>query len=742
MQVGFRSFHGLRALPPSAPPALAALACRFTLAALVLAGAAASVGAQDAPVEPGSDAPRTRLPEVTVTATRAEQEVFEVPYTAQTLDAEFLGGVKLARTVPEALAETPGVAVQKTSRGQGSPFLRGFTGFRTLFLIDGIRLNNSVFREGPNQYWGTIDPLTIERLEVVKGSGSVLYGSDAVGGTVNAITRERMPVEEGFVWERRLWVRAASADRSLSERAELAGNFDGRLGFLAGAAARDFGDLRAGNHLGRLPNTDYRERDGDLKLTWRFAPHHRLVAAYQEFRMDDAPRTHRTDRSDLWHGTSRGTDAKLDFDQRRRLAYLQWHWGGEGDRAGPFDHVLASVSWQRQEEEQFQIAANRRRTFQGFEVDTPAAFAQVRRTIAGLELTAGGEYYHDEVSSFRKDPDEPNVLKRIRPRGPVADDTEYDLAGGFLQARLPLGKSLEITAAGRYSYAAIDARTVDPDPLAAPVIGPIEDDFSNVSGGVRVLVRPIEDHLHLYAGVSQAFRAPNVSDATSFDIAGSGDLETPSPGLEPEEYVTVEVGAKVRALGGRLETGLSYFFTDIDGMLVRTPTGVRIGNLTEVVRANVGDGWMKGVEFEARWQATDQVALFGNFAWTEGEVDQFGNPPDATLRRLPLSKVPPATGLLGVRYEPLAGRWWVEALAQFAGEQDQLAPGDERDTQRIPPGGSPGYTVYTLRGGYRVSEGLSATLALENLTDKDYRVHGSGLNESGFNAIASVDWRF
>ncbi len=87
--------------------------------------------------------------------------------------------------------EVPGVIVQKTGHGQGSPFLRGFTGFRTLLLIDGIRLNNSVFRDGPNQYWNTVDPFTIGQLEIIKGPSSVLFGSDAIGGTVNVVTRSR-----------------------------------------------------------------------------------------------------------------------------------------------------------------------------------------------------------------------------------------------------------------------------------------------------------------------------------------------------------------------------------------------------------------------------------------------------------------------------------------------------------------------------------------------------------------------
>ncbi len=126
--------------------------------------------------------------EIIVTATASERSAHDVPYTVEVFSATELRQRRLARTLPEALAEVPGVMLQKTAHGQGSPYVRGFTGFRNLFLIDGVRLNNSVFRDGPNQYWATVDPLGLERLEVVKGPVSSLYGSDAVGGTVNAIT--------------------------------------------------------------------------------------------------------------------------------------------------------------------------------------------------------------------------------------------------------------------------------------------------------------------------------------------------------------------------------------------------------------------------------------------------------------------------------------------------------------------------------------------------------------------------
>ena len=115
----------------------------------------------------GGDAPvATLTDEVVVTATARREAARKLPFVTTVLDAEVLRDQRQVRTLPEALREVPGVMVQKTSHGQGSPFLRGFTGFRTLFLVDGVRLDTSVMREGPTQYWTTVDAWALERIEV------------------------------------------------------------------------------------------------------------------------------------------------------------------------------------------------------------------------------------------------------------------------------------------------------------------------------------------------------------------------------------------------------------------------------------------------------------------------------------------------------------------------------------------------------------------------------------------------
>ncbi|MDB4589798.1 Plug domain-containing protein, partial [Verrucomicrobiales bacterium] len=154
----------------------------YTLPSIVALCVAGLVSAQE------TDAPEIQmLDPVVVTASRIPEDKASTTQSISTVTDEEIVE-KAFRTLPEALALTPGISVQKTTHGHGSPFIRGFTGRQNLYLVDGIRFNNSTFRSGPIQYANTVDALSLDRFELVKSQGSVLYGSDALGGTLNAIT--------------------------------------------------------------------------------------------------------------------------------------------------------------------------------------------------------------------------------------------------------------------------------------------------------------------------------------------------------------------------------------------------------------------------------------------------------------------------------------------------------------------------------------------------------------------------
>lgn len=690
--------------------------------------------------EPQRKTEAVRLEEVVVTATRSEKEVFELPYTAELLDFDYLTHRKQARTIPEALQEMPGVMVQKTGHGQGSPFIRGFTGFRNLLLIDGIRLNNSVFREGPNQYWATVDPLIVERMEIVKGPASVLYGSDAIGGTVNLITREREDYTKDKGINGRGYYRFATAERSHIGRLELEGNLGSKLGFLVGGNLKDYGDVTAGRQTGRLPKTAYDQQNVDFKMNLVY-PNSKLTFAYQYDNINDAWRTHRTIYSKSWRGTTVGTDLELSLDQKRQLMYLQY----EIDKANTFfDKAKFNLSLHSQDEKQFRRRGNSKRTIDGFNVDTLGLWGQFISPTKIGKLTYGWEYYLDFVDSFRKDPDETDVTKRVSPRGSVADNAKYHLFGLYLQDEIEILKDLELTAGMRYSWMKATAGQVGTGPIEAAfaTLPDLSERFNSIVGNARLLYH-INENWNVYGGIAQGFRAPNLSDLTRFDISRSGEQETPSTSVKPEKYITFETGIKTNY--ETLQGSISYFYTMIDGMIVRVPTGNKIGGSSEVTKRNAGDGFVHGVETSGALnlkvigfpQWTGTLA----FSWLNGEVDTF---PTSTpiKKRKPLGFLPPITTILGLKWEHPSQKYWAEGLINIVNDQDRLSPGDQRDTQRIPPGGTPGYTTYTIRGGASLSENAKIFAAIENITDKNYRVFASGQNEPGRNFIMGFDLNF
>jgi len=672
------------------------------------------------------------LDPVVITATRTEKPLFESPFAADVITENDIDKA-LYRTTPEALRDTPGVMVQKTAHGHGSPYIRGFTSFRTLMLIDGIRLNNSVFRPGPNQYWNTIDPNSIERLEVIKGPSSVLYGSDAIGGTVNAITKGPGGYGESVQFGGRGFYRVSSAERSHTFRGELNLTYDDTFGLFSGGTYKQFGDLQAGD--GRKPKTGYSELAGDFKFEYFVNPETRFVFAHQRVDQDDIWRTHKTIFAESFDGTTIGDERRRVLFQNRDLTYLQLH----AEEIGGFvDAARFSVSYHSQEERRNRVRSDGRRDVQGFDADTFGVWGQFESPSPIGLWTYGFEYYRDDVDTFRRDFNANGSLDEIRIQGPVADDANYELVGLYLQNDINVTDSLNLILGGRFNYARADA-----DRVADPGTGQpfsITEDFESVVGSARfVQWLDDEEHWNLFGGVSQGFRAPNLSDLTRFDTARTNEIETPAPGLDPEQYISYEIGTKFRT--DDLLAQASYYYTNINDMIIRTPTGNVIEGDNEVTKRNSGDGFIHGVELQGSWRFHPNFTAFGSFAWLEGTVETF---PDETQVQEdePISRMMPAIGRFGLRWQPPEQNLWLEGLVTISGGQDRLSTRDENDTQRIPPGGTPGYTVLSLRGGWRVNENLRLTGTIDNVTDETYRVHGSGVNEPGVNFILGVQYNF
>jgi hemoglobin/transferrin/lactoferrin receptor protein len=671
----------------------------------------------------------TPIPEIVITATRSEKTAAKVPAAVKTLDKKQMEE-RLVRTFPEALRETPGVSIQKTSNGQGSPFIRGFTGFRNLMLIDGIRFNNSTFREGPNQYWNTIDQYSLNRVEVLPSQGGTLYGSDAIGGTVNAFTKGSgylSEAEGGFFAHGQLDYRRSTAEHSNVEHLETSIGQGQRWGLHLGGTLSEFGDMTDGSGQ-RLRNTGYDQWAFNLRLDISLDDHWAFTAVHQQLRQNDVWRTHDTTSGVSFAGTTIGTNRIRLFDQARSLSYVRL---AGSDLDSLIDSASLTVSFQTAAENQHRVTGPGVTTNQDVDVYTLGVDLQLEGNSPVGKLIYGIDYYHDWLET-----DGANNFA-----GSVADDASYDLLGIFLQDEIDLGERFHLILGGRFTHVRADAgkfQARNPTTGAAAGMGSASDEYQNFSGSVRFLVDlDDQDRYQLYGGVSQAFRAPNMSDLTRDDYSQTGVFEIPSPGLSPETYLTYEIGLKAQA--DTITASLGYFYTQIHDMIIRRT--IVAGPPATVAKANGGDGYMQGLEFAARWQINPQCSVFGHIAWVEGEANQFIGL-TSTTRREPLGKIAPLVGYAGVRWQTKDSRFWTELVGLTYGEAARMNASDQLDTSRIPPNGTPSFLLLTLRGGYKVNENLIITAALENLLNQTYRYHGSGSNEPGFGATLGATMKF
>ena len=674
------------------------------------------------------------LGDMVVVAARREVEVFFTPATVERLGAFDVHQRLAATSFPDALRELTGVQIQKTGPGLASPFLRGLTGFRTVALIDGVRLNHAALRDGPNQYWNTIDALALDRIEVVKGPSSVLWGSDAIGGSIAAFTesldygtRDASPTFGG-----RAYYRFGLADTSHVGRVSFHVGHDDTFAARVGITYRDHGDIDAGGGFSEQPGTGYTADNVDFKLGFKLHEKARIELTVQTVNLNNVPRTHSTVDGVSFHGTTIGSDRRRDFDQERDLVLLTAFLDD-----GPFyDRAELRLGWHRHEEIQDRIRSSGRRDLTGFRIESLIVGSQFEKSTRIGDMVFGAELQVEFVDSFRSRFEPSSGVTTTFVQGPIADNSTYLTLGVFAQNTIDLGAVGELTLGVRFTHVDVEA-----DRVAVPGtsgVSSLEDDFQSIVGSLRLLT-PINDVLNVYAGVGLGFRAPNLSDLTRFDAARSNELEIPAPGLDPEQFLGFELGAKLAT--GRVTAELAGFYTELFDTIIRRPTGTSIDDELVVTKDNVGDGHILGVEFRGAWDFCDDFTAWGNFTWIDGVVDTFPTA-DPVIEREAITRLQPITARGGIVWQPAETGFRAEFAVDVVAGQDRLNTRDRGDTQRIPPGGTPGYTLYHLRFAYDLCEERSVFLNLENLGDKNYRIHGSGSQEPGFNAVLGFDFRF
>ena len=346
-----------------------------------------------------------------VTASRSEQNESTAPYTTSYIGEDFISD-NARRTLPDALQYVPGVLVQKTAHGHGSPFIRGFTGRQNLLLVDGIRVNNSTYRSGPVQYWNTVDPLVIDHIELIKSQGSVLYGSDAAGGTVNAFTKSSRfrneAADQTYLGGSAFYQYRTNGQGSHIGRLETETGVGGKFGILLGLSAKEYGDIED-DAVGLMRGTGYPEQDLDFRLDWAVSPESTITFGHFYVNQDGISRWHRTLDNPGWthgiHTSAPGKWTENTYDQERSLTYLRY--AGENPQANaPIKRWSATVSYQSTDESEFQNRLPDKPATDGgvlrqseIGVETTGIDLVLESPLGPGSLVYGLDFYHDEVDS-------------------------------------------------------------------------------------------------------------------------------------------------------------------------------------------------------------------------------------------------------------------------------------------------------------------------------------------------------
>lgn len=659
----------------------------------------------------------TRLDRVQVTATRAEEDASEVPVAVTVIDLDDILRQN-ALTVADLVHGETGTFVQQTGPGQGNILIRGLKGSEILHLVDGFRLNNAFFRNAPNQFLALVDSLNVERIEIVRGPMSTLYGSDAMGGVVQFLTPE--PRYTGDAWQNDVVLRTrySSADESTHSRAAFQGGREG-FGISGGISYQDVNDLRIGG--GRtLPYTGYTQHSGDFKLLFAPADGHELTLSTQ---YSEQPRTPRYDTLVPGFGQTNPDNAEFLYSpQQRRFAQIRYRYTNPSMLA---DNVDVHFGYQKSVDDRTTRdfgSANR-------EIEENASTLRGLTGVAVKELgtqhhvSYGVDIYEDTVDSFRQRFNINSGVTSARPSR-YPDGSTIDSFAVFVTDDWQINERLDAVGGLRYSRFDISL---------PPVINGIgvdlePDDVSGQLGFAYLL----SEGLHLVGNFGRGFRAPNVFDLGTFGDRPSNRFNIPNPDLKPETVNSIDFGLKYSAGDLDFET-IAYRANYRDKI-----TSVLTGEQTETGRAivqsrNATRLILWGFESGVRWRASERLGVRASLTYTRGEEKFEGDEYAA-------DRIPPLFGRLGLTYA-FAEDWELEGWTLYATKQDRLSPRDEIDA-RINPDGTAGWATLNGRVAWQVSEQLRMQVLLENATDKRYREHGSGLDDPGRNVSLSLDWRY
>ena len=703
------------------------------------------------------------LDQFVVSATRWSQSSAEVPQKVITVTPREVA-FQNPQTAADLLSVSGQIYVQKSQQGGGSPMIRGFATNRLLYTVDGVRMNTAIFRSGNIQNVISLDPFAIESAEIAFSPGSVIYGSDAIGGVMSFQTLTPQLSLTGTPQ-----VSGKAVLRYASANNEMTGHVGFMLGlkkwaFATSLSANDFDDLKMGsNGPDDYLKTYTVERRGneDVVLT-NSDPRVQNPSGYSQFNITQKVRYKPSQYWDFQYGFhySETSDyGRYDRHLRTRNGaprYGEWSYGPQiwmmnnlsashQRKSGLYDAVTLRLAYQHFEESRRDRSLNsNQRSVRVEKVDAYSVNIDANKRLSDKsKLFYGVEWVLNEVNSTGY---EQNIQDGTSTEGPSRyPQAEWTSYAAYITQEYSPTDYLTFQAGLRYNRFGIDAAF---DTRFYPF--PFTEASLNegaLTGSLGAILRPDATWV-VSANMASGFRSPNVDDMGKIFDSEPGAVVVPNPDLKAETAYNADIGI-AKIFSGVLKVDVTAFYTYLDNALVRRD--FTLNGMTEIMY----DGEMSRVQAIQNAAAAEvygfqlgaEVKLPVGFSFNTMYNFQQGEEELDDGSKSPLRHAAPAFGVSRLNY--LGNKWRLSLYANYHEEVSfHEMPEDEKGKTEIYAADengnpyAPAWYTLNFKAQYSFNDVLTVTTGVENITDQRYRPYSSGISAPGRNFMISLRANF
>ncbi|MDZ4822541.1 MAG: TonB-dependent receptor [Flavobacteriales bacterium] len=692
---------------------------------------------------------------VVVYGNKFEEKAEDLAQRIEVLDSrklEFLS----QPTTADVLANSTGIMVQKSQLGGGSPIIRGFEANKVLMVIDGVRLNNAIYRGGHLQNVVTMDNAVMERIEIVYGPGSVVYGSDALGGVMHFYTKRPhlAPSGKEFYNTVNTFVRYSSAAQEQTGHADF--NLGGKKwASFTSITYSDFDDLRMGNlrnpFYGNWGRRDwYVERIvGKDSMLVNPNPNIQVQTGYKQY--DVMEKILFAQNDNVNHIFNLQFSTSSDVPRYDRLTqtigglprFAEWYYGPqqrlmaaynlelESDSAF-YDHAKVTLAYQNIEESRHDRWLNKTALNHRTELlDIYTLNADFENRVKKHELRFGIEAGLNEVNSTAFVEDIETLQQDVLDtRYPDGGSTMQNMAAYFTHT-IEAGERWIFSEGIRVSNVSLEANFRDTTFFAFPFEN-VSQNNSAVNGNLGIVMKP-DTGWRVSLLASTGFRAPNVDDLAKIFESVPGNVIVPNPTLKPEYTYNLDLGV-TKNFDDQASASVTGFYTIYDNAITTAPgtfngsnTIIFSGDTSNVITSvNAEEAYLYGLNSSFEADVTSQFSVNTSLSYTVGKIMT-----DTT--DYPLDHIPPPFGKTGFRYK--RPQFQGEVYAQYSGWKrlsDYNLIGEDNFANATSEG-MPSWITLNLRVAWQLNRYLQVQGALENALDQHYRVFASNISAPGRN---------